>query len=113
MEIGIVRTDFFGRTEATFESLVNPGRDVGPTHIHGITAEMVRDAPSLGDLAGSILDLLDGTRWVAHNAPFDVNFLREEFDREQADGILIRGPQDTQRIVIESRCPSFPPDRVS
>lgn len=81
VEVGIVRTDLSGRTQATYESLVNPGRDVGPTHIHGITAEMVREAPSFEDLAGDILEFLEGTCWVAHNATFDVNFLRSEFGR--------------------------------
>lgn len=81
VEIGIVRTDFWGEEQATFESLVDPRRDVGPTHIHGIRAEMVQDAPPFEELTKPVLELLDGTCWVAHNAVFDVNFLSAEFER--------------------------------
>lgn len=81
VEVGIVRTDFDGNELATFETLVNPRRDVGPTHIHGVTAEMVRGAPPFEAVADAVLELLDGTLLVAHNARFDVNFLRAELAR--------------------------------
>lgn len=81
VEIGIVRTDFEGKEQARFETLVNPRRDVGPTHIHGVTAEMVRDAPPFEAVADAVLELLEGTCWVAHNARFDVNFLAAELAR--------------------------------
>ena len=59
VEIAIVRTDFQGREQVRFETLVNPGRDVGPTHVHGITAEMVKDASPFGALADAIPELLE------------------------------------------------------
>lgn len=81
VEVGIVRTDFDGHELATFETLVNPRRDVGPTHIHGVTAEMVREAPPFEAVADAILEFLEGTLWVAHNARFDVSFLKAELAR--------------------------------
>ena len=42
VEIGLVRLNSELQIEKTFETLINPRRDVGPTSIHGITAEMVR-----------------------------------------------------------------------
>lgn len=81
VEIGIVRTNFWGEEKASFESLINPNRDVGPTHIHGITAGMVKEAPSFEALASPILDMLDRTYLVAHNASFDAGFLTAELER--------------------------------
>lgn len=81
IEIGVVRTDFAGNEVSTFETLLNPGRDVGPTHIHGVTAEMVAEAPPFEAMADAVLELLEGTLLVAHNARFDVNFLQAELAR--------------------------------
>ena len=42
VEIGLVRLNSELQIEKTFETLINPRRDVGSTSIHGITAKMVR-----------------------------------------------------------------------
>ena len=47
--------------------------------IHGITNEMVASAPKFADILPKLLGLLDDCVIVAHNADFDVNFLRSEF----------------------------------
>ena len=42
------------------------------THVHGITWEMVKDAPGFADAWPRLVPLLDGaSALVAHNAPFD------------------------------------------
>ena len=66
-----------------FSSLINPGGPIPPTasRINGITDEMVRSSPSFGDVAPKLLDLLEGSVIVAHNAPFDINFLKMELSR--------------------------------
>ena len=70
-----------GRVVEEFSSLVNPGMPMHPdvVAIHGITNEMVALAPSFGQLLPKLLSLLDGCVIVAHNAEFDVNFLKSEF----------------------------------
>lgn len=70
-----------GRVVEEFSSLVNPGMPMHPdvVAIHGITNEMVASAPSFGQLLPKLLSLLDGCVIVAHNAEFDVNFLKSEF----------------------------------
>lgn len=47
IEIAIVRVDAEGNILDEFTSLVNPGRDIGTTHLHGITAGDVRLAQAL------------------------------------------------------------------
>lgn len=81
VEIGIVKTRPDGTRLDEFETLIDPQRDVGPTEVHGITAEMVLDAPTFTDVYETVLEFLDGSILVAHNAAFDVNFLRAELDR--------------------------------
>ncbi|MEY4532742.1 MAG: hypothetical protein RI926_511 [Actinomycetota bacterium] len=79
VEIGLVLLDQHGEPESTFSTLINPGRDVGATRIHGITATDVMNAPSFAEVAPGLIHLLNGRVIVAHNASFDTNFLIAEF----------------------------------
>ncbi len=81
VEIAIVQIDDSGATEAEWCTLVNPERDLGPRHIHGVTAAEARTAPRFDQLAGAILDLLRGRILVAHNWAFDARFLAAEYAR--------------------------------
>jgi DNA polymerase-3 subunit epsilon len=81
VEVGLVFVDDAGAIEGRWSTLVNPGRDVGPTQIHGISARDVLDAPHFGDIAGALLDALQGRTVVAHNARFDLLFLAHELTR--------------------------------
>ena len=77
-------------------SLLNPGVDPGPTHVHGITAEMLEDQPSFADIAGDLADLMHGRTLVAHNVGFDYSFLAAE--AELAGTAL---PVDTVMCTVE------------
>ena len=70
-----------GRPVEEFSTLLNPGMPMHPEviAIHGITNEMVASAPKFADILPKLLGLLDDCVIVAHNADFDVNFLRSEF----------------------------------
>ncbi|MCL2736263.1 MAG: 3'-5' exonuclease [Propionibacteriaceae bacterium] len=68
--------------ESSWSTLIDPGPvDVGRTDIHGIRPCDLTGAPSFGDVAGDIIERLRGRILVAHNAPFDVGFIGEEFAR--------------------------------
>ncbi len=76
----VVRAD--GRIEREFVSLVNPGRDIGPSSIHGLTSEDILHAPQFAEIAALLLDVLSGTVAIAaHNVRFDLQFLESEFSR--------------------------------
>lgn len=82
IEIAIVVIGPNGVVEKEFVSLVNPNRDVGPTKIHNIYASDVINAPKFEDIAGHILETLQGCVAIAgHNVRFDKGFLRHEFER--------------------------------
>ncbi|MGB0970918.1 MAG: DEDDh family exonuclease [Mycobacterium sp.] len=67
-----------GNVEKTLYSLLNPGVDPGPTHVHGLTAEMLEGQPVFSDVVGDLIDLLRGRTLVAHNVAFDYAFLAAE-----------------------------------
>jgi DNA polymerase-3 subunit epsilon len=79
IEVAVVRVDRTGAIEDRWVTLVDPGRDVGPTHIHGITPAMVAGAPTFADVATEVLARFSDAVVVAHNAPFEDGFLANEF----------------------------------
>ncbi len=81
VEIAVARVDARGRIEDEYATVLNPGRDVGPVFVHGISNAEVQDAPRFEDVAGEILARMDGAIVVAHNAVFEERFLAAEFDR--------------------------------
>jgi DNA polymerase III subunit epsilon len=81
VEVAIARVDAHGRIEDEYATLVDPGRDVGPVFVHGISNTEVLGAPTFADIAGELLDRMDGAVVVAHNATFEERFLAAEFAR--------------------------------
>lgn len=81
VEIGVVHVGRDGVVDGEWSTLVNPERDLGPQHIHGIRASDVRGAPTFAELAGDLAARLDGRIVVAHNLGFDLRFLRYEYER--------------------------------
>lgn len=81
VEVAAVRMLGDGTVLDQWSTLVNPERDIGATHIHGITAGEVLDAPQFGQVAGDLLERLDGAVFVAHNLRFDWGFIAAEFER--------------------------------
>lgn len=81
VEIAVIRLNESGRLVDTYSSLINPQRDVGPTHIHGITASEVKDAPLFGDIVGDIVHRMRDAALVGHNIVFDRRFIDAELAR--------------------------------
>lgn len=78
IEIGAVRIDPGREPTVVLDTLIDPGRRVSGTEIHGITDADVRGAPSFNDVAPVLLDALDGAVFAAYNVYFDVKFLQSE-----------------------------------
>lgn len=81
VELAVVHLDEDGAITGKWETLINPGRDLGAQHVHLIRAADVRHAPTFADVAGQVLELLRGRLIAAHNASFDRRFLAAEFER--------------------------------
>ncbi|MBN1484338.1 MAG: WYL domain-containing protein [Chloroflexia bacterium] len=69
-----------------FQKLVDPGRPLSPQayEVNRISSELLRGAPTFGDIADDVLQRLEGTAIVAHNAPFDLSFLAAALEETRA-----------------------------
>lgn len=82
LEIGAVRMEN-NEIVDTYETLVKPDVPIRPSsfNIHGISEEMVQDAPPIEDVMPRILEFMGDAPFVAHNAIFDYSFLNEASKR--------------------------------
>ena len=76
-EVGAVKVRG-GERLGELATLVDPGTRLPPfiTVLTGITEAMVAQAPPIGKVLPSLLEFLHGAVFVAHNAPYDVGFLK-------------------------------------
>ena len=81
-EIGAVRVRG-GEVIGEFATLVDPQRSIPPqiVELTGITTAMVRNAPTISTVLPMFLEFARGAVLVAHNAGFDIGFLRAAAQR--------------------------------
>ena len=87
VEIAIVKILTDG-TKSVKRKLINPGMPIpkGASDVHGITDEMVKDAPTFKLVAQELKQMLDGCDLAGYNSNrFDIPLLMEEFLRAQVD----------------------------
>ena len=91
-----------GKVKDTFQTLINPEQHIriSSIAIHGITPDMVEDAPTENDVMPEILEFIGDYPIVAHNAIFDYTFLNEASLR--VTGKALENPRiDTQQMFKE------------
>lgn len=68
-----------GKIKDEFQTLINPQQHIRKSSIaiHGITEDMVKDAPTEEEILPKILEFMGDYPIVAHNAIFDYSFLNE------------------------------------
>ena len=83
-EIGAVKVRG-GEVLGELATLVDPGRSIPPqiVELTGITSAMVRNAPTIDSVLPAFLEFARGAVLVAHNAGFDIGFLRAAAERCQ------------------------------
>jgi len=82
VEIGAVKFDHHGPI-ARYNVLINPEmlmpEDAGK--VNGITDAMLKGQPVIADIFPDFLSFIDMGVLVAHNAPFDINYVNTELKR--------------------------------
>jgi DNA polymerase III subunit epsilon len=83
LEIACIEVVDRHRTGVQLHQYINPEQEVGEGafRVHGISWEKVKHEPVFAEVADSIIEMLKGRIFVAHNATFDLGFLNEEFKR--------------------------------
>ena len=98
IEIGAVK--FTTReTVDEFQTFVNPNRQIPRfiADLTGITQSDVDSAPTISEVRGQLADFVAGATLIAHNADFDMGFLRES-------GISLANPVcDTMELAQLTR----------
>ena len=102
VEFGAVR--FRGaEISATFDRLSNPGVPISPEAgaVSGISDEDVANSPPVQSILPDFTEFLGEAVLMAHNAPFDLGFLRaaiQTSDLSQVENLVI----DTQLLAIKA-----------
>ena len=110
IEIGAVKFT----SDATldeYETFVNPGRKITEfiNQLTGITQAQVDAAPKFADVASDLLDFIGDSTVIAHNADFDLGFLR-------AEGLTVDVPVcDTWELayLAQPNAPSYALDQIA
>ncbi|WP_339013176.1 PolC-type DNA polymerase III [Fusobacterium animalis] len=82
IEIGAVKIKA-GRIVDRYSQLINPGRPI-PYHITEITSitdEQVANEPKINEVIGKFVDFVGDAVLVAHNAPFDMGFIKRDIKK--------------------------------
>ena len=96
-EVGIMKVKD-GEVIDEFACFVNPEKHIPQrvTEVTNITDEMVKDAETIDKVFPKILEFIEGSVLVAHNAPFDIGFLKQnakvlgyEFDYTYLDTLSL------------------------
>jgi DNA polymerase III subunit epsilon len=81
VEVSVVRVEPGHPARRVLNSLVNPGRPVAATEVHGINDADVADAPDFRELIEDLLEAVSGCVLAAYNVYFDISFLQHELTR--------------------------------
>lgn len=83
VEVGIIEMVERQFTGNRLHVYINPDKQMDDEviRVHGITNEFVSDKPKFADVAQAIYDFMVDSEVIAHNAQFDMRFLKMEFDK--------------------------------
>jgi DNA polymerase-3 subunit epsilon len=101
VEIGCV--EIYNRVETGrhFHAYFNPDRDM-PSEaeaVHGLSSIFLSDKPRFLDKAEELLDFLEDSPLVAHNASFDFGFLNFEFEQCGRPSVCMSRMRDTLQLA--------------
>ena len=80
IEIGMIEQIHHQRTGREFQWYINPERKIEEEaqEVHGLSYEFLRDKPKFREIADELLETIQDSKLVIHNAEFDVAFINKE-----------------------------------
>ena len=80
IEIGCVEIINRHITGETFHHYLNPERKIGGSAllVNGISSSLLANKPKFAEIACDLIQFIEGSELIIHNAPFDVSFLDHE-----------------------------------
>ncbi len=96
-----------GKIKKEYQTLINPEQHIRKSSIavHGITEEMVKDAPTEAEAMPGILGFIGDNPIVAHNAIFDYSFINEAAKR--TTGNAITNPMIDSQMMFKEVYPDL------
>jgi len=118
VEIGGVELINHIPTGRHFHKYINPGRQMTEDafRVHGLSDEFLADKPRFHEIADEMLDFLADATLIAHNAPFDVQFLNFELEKARRPGlrnaiidtvVLARDKHPGARVSLDALCKHY------
>ena len=95
VEIGCIEMVNRVATGRSYHAYYNPERDMPEQAeaVHGLSIGFLADKPKFGETAGELLEFIEDSPMVAHNARFDFGFLNNELSLAGLE------PVDMERMV--------------
>jgi len=101
VEIGCV--EIFNRVETgrSFHAYFNPERDMPfeAQEVHGLSNLFLSDKPRFAEKVEELLEFLEDSPLVAHNASFDFGFLNFELEKCGRPAVSLTRMRDTQSLA--------------
>ncbi len=96
-----------GKIKDEFQTLINPHQHIRKSSmaVHGISEEMVADAPTEEEALPKILEFIGDYPIVAHNAIFDYSFLNEA--KKRVMGQTLTNPRIDTQIMFKEIAPDL------
>ncbi len=96
-----------GKIKDEFQTLINPHQHIRKSSIavHGITQDMVEDAPTEEEALPKILEFIGDYPIVAHNVIFDYSFLNEA--KLRVFGEKLENPRIDSQIMFKEIAPDL------
>lgn len=101
VELGCVEIFNFRPTGKTFQTYLNPDRDMPPEaeRVHGLSRAFLSDKPRFIDVAESFLTFIGDAPLVIHNAGFDMKFINAELVMHGFAALPMTRARDTVQMA--------------
>ena len=101
VEIGCIEIVNRVETGRTFHAYFNPDRDMPfeAQEVHGLSNLFLSDKPRFSDRVDELLEFLEDSPLVAHNAGFDFGFLNHELEKCGRPSVSMSRMRDTLQLA--------------